>query len=381
MLSATSQSSVALILLRVGFGFGVGGSIPPLIVMLVECSPPDAASLSVALTQCFFALGGIFVASLADAILDSMGWAWLVFFASLPLLLCAPFYMPWYIFESPVWLAAAGRADEAQRVVGLISEVNGDGSSGAKLKASLIPGGSASSASSRAAADGPSANMLPQLQGVFVVHWRLSLPLFLIWMITSFTYYGIVFLLPTYLNAVVPTWAEYTTVLLTALAEIPGYLGAAWLADRYGRRTVIVVFFAASTLSAFLMGWMADVVTSDASQWGWMLFLSCCGKAAVSGAFLAVMIYASEAYPTLLAVTGYGCGNAFTRLLGMITPTVGQVLLDSTTPFWAFATYGAACLLGVVVSALLPFDTLGRDADAEERRRAMETIPLHSVSS
>jgi len=100
-----------------------------------------------------------------------------------------------------------------------------------------------------------------------------------------------------------------------------------------------------------------------------MLLVACLFKMCLSAPFLVLMVYTAEAFPTLLTTTGYGLCNAFTRLAGAITPSVGQVLLDSSTSFVAFTVYGVACLLAAVLAMLLPFDTRGRDADAIERAR------------
>lgn len=193
----------------------------------------------------------------------------------------------------------------------------------------------------------------------------------------AFGYYGLVFVLPTFLNQHMPHEEEYVGVLLTAIAEIPGYLLGGWLADRIGRRAVLTWSFGASAVMAFVTGAAAWAMESADVGWGWTLVLACVLKTALSSAFLVIMVYTTEAYPTLLTTTSYGFGNAFTRLAGAITPSVGQVLLDSTSSFTTFAVYGIGCALATVLAALLPFETKGRDADAIERARPLsEATPL-----
>ena len=87
---------------------------------------------------------------------------------------------------------------------------------------------------------------------------------------------------------------------------------------------------------------------------------------ALSSAFLVLMVYTAEAYPTLTKNFAYGFNNAFTRLGGAITPTIGQVLLDHTSSVVTFSVYAAGCLVSALLTALLPFDTLGRDPDTGE---------------
>jgi putative MFS transporter len=406
LLSAASNSMVSLMLLRGLFGFGIGGAIPSVIALLMESSPPEAAASSLGFTQCLFALGGVFVTAIASAVLSQFGWQVLVLIAAVPLFICVPFYIPGYILESPVWLNEAGRTDEAQDVVATIRSINGHPPPPApppapapapppaksssrlgsffsttptpavELEKPLAPSAGASDGSSGAGGVRKAA-FIDQLRGVFVVHGRTSLVLMPLWALMSFGYYGLVFVLPTFLNQHMPHEEEYVGVLLTAIAEIPGYLLGGWLADRIGRRAVLTWSFGASAVMAFVTGAAAWAMESADVGWGWTLVLACVLKTALSSAFLVIMVYTTEAYPTLLTTTSYGFGNAFTRLAGAITPSVGQVLLDSTSSFTTFAVYGIGCALATVLAALLPFETKGRDADAIERARPLsEATPL-----
>ena len=50
---------------------------------------------------------------------------------------------------------------------------------------------------------------------------------------------------------------------------------------------------------------------------------------------------------------------------------LGQVLLASPSDYVTFIVYSVACAVGAVLSALLPFETLGRDANAAEQLRGV----------
>ena len=51
------------------------------------------------------------------------------------------------------------------------------------------------------------------------------------------------------------------------------------------------------------------------------------------------------------------------RVFAAITPLTGQLLLDDTSALATFLLYSATGFAGVVAAALLPYETLGRDAD------------------
>ena len=120
-LCAVADSTAMLFVLRTLFGFGVGGCIPSIIALMVESSPSDTAGTSIGVTLCFFAIGGMFVTAMSIFVLPTMGWAWMLFLAACPLLLCVPFYWPDFIHESPKWLAASGVAGVASIVVAACS--------------------------------------------------------------------------------------------------------------------------------------------------------------------------------------------------------------------------------------------------------------------
>ena len=85
-----------------------------------------------------------------------------------------------------------------------------------------------------------------------------------------------------------------------------------------------------------------------------------------------LMIYTQEAYPTLVTTSGFGLGNAVCRLASIVTPSIGQMLLDTTSILTTFTVYAVGFALAALVSTLLPFETLGRNADAVEKATAKE---------
>lgn len=123
-----------------------------------------------------------------------------------------------------------------------------------------------------------------------------------------------------------------------------------------------------------LTGGLAELMEAGHVHWVWMVLACCIVKMVLSGAFVAGMIYTVECYPTLLTGTGFGICNAFTRAGGALTPLVGAVLIDDTTSFLTWSVFGVGCAFGALTSFLLPFETLGRDADAVERARLKQVL-------
>ena len=136
--------------------------------------------------------------------------------------------------------------------------------------------------------------------------------------------------------------------------------------------------YAASCAMALATGAVAILTEQTATSWVWLLLGACVLKACLSSAFVVTMIYTAEAYPTLTANFGYGVCNAVTRLSAALTPTVSQMLLDDATSLVTFSSYALSCAGAALLCTLLPFETLGRDADAAERAGGpKESSPLN----
>jgi len=127
---AISAGAIALVpdgdwwvftVLRVFVGVGLGGVAAIQSVMLAELTP---ASLRVKLSGwplLFPSVGTLIAASTTAALMAFLGWRGLAALGLLPLLLCIPFalLMP----ESPRWLVAKHRPEDARRAIALLADV------------------------------------------------------------------------------------------------------------------------------------------------------------------------------------------------------------------------------------------------------------------
>lgn len=62
-----------------------------------------------------FPAGGVLASLVSLVLLDSLGWRWMFYVGLIPLFVFVPFMIR-YLPESPAWLLAKGRVDEANRV-------------------------------------------------------------------------------------------------------------------------------------------------------------------------------------------------------------------------------------------------------------------------
>ena len=97
-------------------GLGLGGVIPTAIAMTIEFSPSSRRNFNNALMFSGYAVGGVMAALLAMALLPSIGFRGMLAIGGAPLLLVVPLLVK-FLPESPTYLIARGRTDEAQLII------------------------------------------------------------------------------------------------------------------------------------------------------------------------------------------------------------------------------------------------------------------------
>jgi MFS family permease len=168
-------------------------------------------------------------------------------------------------------------------------------------------------------------------------------------------YYAVTTWLPTYLKtvrglSVVNTGAYLVVIVAGALA---GYLVAAWLSDRIGRRNTFFLFALCSALIAVIY---THIPISDAT----MLVLGFPLGFFVSGNFSGVGAFFTELFPSRVRGSGQGFAYNFGRGIGALFPALVG-FMSATMPLGAaiglFATI--AYLVVIIAVSLLP-ETRGK---------------------
>jgi sugar phosphate permease len=168
-------------------------------------------------------------------------------------------------------------------------------------------------------------------------------------------YYAVTTWLPTYLKtvrglSVLNTGGYLAVIILGALA---GYLVAAWLSDRIGRRSTFFLFALSSAVTAVAY---TLIPVGD----GLMLVLGFPLGFFVSGNFSGVGAYFTELFPSRVRGSGQGFAYNFGRGIGALFPAlVGY--LSATMPLGqAIGIFtGAAYVVVIIAVALLP-ETRGK---------------------
>jgi MFS family permease len=266
--------------------------------------------------------------------------------------------------ESPRWLLAHGRSDEAQRIIERIeAEVEAE-------HGKLPPSGG------RVSFTGSAAPSIRQVAQVLLHRYRRRSIVALALMISQAFFYNAIFF--TYALVLtrfhgVPEGRVALYIFPFALGNVLGPLVLGPLFDRVGRRKMIALTYVLSGVGlaltgwAFMQGWLD--ARSQALAWSAVFFLA---SAAASSAYLTV----SEVFPlemralaiSVFYAVGTGAG-------GFIAPVLFGMLIETGSRTAVSIGYGIGAVL-VILAGLL---ALRFAVDAERKPLEQVAPPLGAV--
>jgi len=325
LLSAFAPTFPWLVGLRALTGFGVGGTLPVDYSIFAEYLPTRQRGRYLVLLEGFWALGSLAAAGLAWLVVPHLGWRWLLAISALPGIII--FFIRRSVPESPRYLLVHGKVKEAENILAQVARENG-----VKLPAfKLAQPPPVKTARARDLWN-------PSLRRTTVLLWVL-------WFMIALGYYGVFTWLPNYFRAKgMEMLPVYQNTFILALAQIPGYLSAAFMVERWGRRQTLAVYLVASGLFTYLFA-AATSLPVVVAMGVWMSFFAL-------GAWGALYAYTPEVYPTMLRSTGLGAASGMTRIAGAIAPSLGAALMGTSLiiPLTLYA--GAYVLAGIAALGL-----------------------------
>ncbi|NMM85463.1 MFS transporter [Rhodococcus sp. SRB_17] len=321
---ATSITSFGL--LRFVTGIGVGGLVATAGAMIAEFAPPGRRNLFNAIVYSGVPAGGVMASILAIVLRDAIGWRGLFLIGALPLLILFP--LAWFrLPESPVWLVARGRIDEAEAVslkTGIPLLVNVTRPSGA-------------------AAEKVGFRALASKQYV----WGTAL-LGLMSFAGLLLTYGLNTWLPKIMeNAGYNAKGSLSFLLVLNGGAIIGGLLASRIADVTGPQRVVATTFglAALALLLFTFGFPLPVLLASVAIAG----------VGTIGTQVLIYGFVSNYYSTSARAAGVAWCAGFGRLGGIFGPLIGGSLISAgISSESAFYVFAGIAVLGCIVTFFVP---------------------------
>jgi putative MFS transporter len=277
---------VPLVVLRILVGFGLAAAITPALTIVVETTPTRWRTGLTSLFVLTPSAGPLLASATSAALLNALGWRGVAMFGLLPLVVGVLVWL--FVPESARWLAAKGRREEARAATARYLGVPAGG---------LPLPGPTPVAEPRAA--------LGELYKSPRLFWQTIL----LWGGSTTAAFGYLLWGPTIvalaLKTPVPQAAKY--FVYVSASAIAGRLLVAFLAQRFGRRLIGMVFGFASVVALAFAGYFHAVLIG-----GFPLFVMLVAVSAffVDGGLGNLAPYTIEQYGVRLGSRSSGLGHA-----------------------------------------------------------------------
>lgn len=328
-----------LLVFRFIVGLGLGGQLPVAVTLVSEYIPAHVRGRFIVLLESFWGLGWLCAALVSYFVIPKFGWHMAFLIGGIPALYAIVIWK--MVPESIPYLIHRGRIQEAHELVQSIER---------KCGVPVIE-----TIEVKQIAEQKTGSFSQLWSGIFA---RRTLMLWLIWFGIVYSYYGIFTWLPSLLvqqgYSIVQSF-EY--VLFMILAQLPGYIVAAWLVELWGRKATLAIFIGMCAVSAYFFG-QADSVALI-MLWGCLLsFFNL-------GAWGVLYTYTPEQYPTHIRAFGSGWAAAIGRIGGIAAPLAVTHLMVKNDGFsYVFMMFTAVLVAVAVVILVLGEETKGRTLES-----------------
>lgn len=333
LVMALSWNLPMLLLSRLVIGLGLGAELPVASTLVSEYAPRALRGRLTVLLESFWAVGWIVAALIGAIVIPATGdWGWRIAlgFGAIPVIYAVILRM--HIPESVRFLQSQGKAEQAERAVREFEEASGVHTAPEKRS-------SASTA-------------LPKVPVWALFQHRIAprtIVITVLWIMINFAYYGAFSWLPSLLadqfgNLHHTLW--YTVVM--SIAQLPGYLLAAWLVEKIGRKKTMIAFLVAATVFTLAF--------AQASSVGQVLCFGMLMSAAHLGAWGVLYAITPELFPTRLRAAGAGFAASMGRIAAICAPLSVPLLLNISQggKTLTFICFACAFACATVASCFLP---------------------------
>jgi putative MFS transporter len=357
LLSAFSPNFIFLFITRVITGFGIGGTLPVDYSIFAEYLPKEKRGRWLVILEGFWAVGHLVLAIAAWLVFTNisnpnLNWRLLLALSAVPGLLILPIRR--FIPESPRYLLINGREEEARAVLHRVAEENGVDLQLDKLVAQ------------------PRAPKVP-LTTLLAEKFRTrTVMLWVAWFTIAFGYYGTLIWLPRIFGELgFSTPAVYQNQVIIALVQIPGYISAAVLIEKWGRKQTLSVYLALSAVFTYVFALLAGMSPVAAVP---VVLATSLMTFFTLGAWGTLYAYTPELYPTEIRATGMGAASSMARYAGILAPFLGAQIWAATQPgglVIALTMFAIAFAIGAVVVLVL-----GRETRGQALEETLDDVPL-----
>jgi putative MFS transporter len=292
-LNGSAQTAESFVTFRFLAGIGYGGLLPVVNAYLTEFISIKQRGRYLTYLEASWAVGSILLGLFTVLTVEHFGWKpsyYALAISAIPMLIIT-FRLP----PSPKFAFLKGGKPALEKALGctVSEEVE-------MHKPESIP-------------------LLALLKGKYLPR---TLMIWFSWFSVSFTYYGIFLWAPKLFasRGIAASNAMWYTFFML-LMQLPGYLLAAYLIEKVGRKKTGIFFFTGTGLSVLFLLAVNSSFTSG--LFAVVLSIFC------MGAWGFVYAYTPELFPTEMRALGNGSSGVMTRISGIIAPFYATFLIES----------------------------------------------------
>lgn len=328
-----------LLLCRFIQGIGVGGEVPVAATYINELSPVKSRGRFFMLYEMIFPIGLMVTGQLGAWLVPVYGWQTMFLVGGLPGLVIAVFVAR--LPESPRWLIAHGRLDDAERVVRAIES---------STDRRTIP------APAAVQTPAPVVQVHSGWRDLFSPYYRRrTVVVWVLWFCTYLVANGLNNWLPTLYRTFykLDLSAALRAASMTNVVQVVITLACALLVDRLGRRSWAMACYLGAAVLFIMLGTLG---TGSVVRVGVLATLA---YGLLSSVNVLLYLYTPEIYPTRTRAIGTGMATACLRLGSSAGPAIIGVLMIAGHLSWVFLIFAGVCGVSLTFATWM-VETRGR---------------------
>lgn len=334
LLSAIAPSFTWLLIFRFISGLGLGGCLPVDYSLVSEFMTRRTRGVFLTMMNIFWPIGATLNGVVATILLPYHNWRLLFLIMVIPALLV--FWVRRGIPESPLFLAHAGKHEEADNVLKLL----------AKQTKAKLPDQWVWKEKPKREKRNLLLELVEQFKSIWVFNWKITLAVWLIFLSNLLLYYGVLTWLPSILvKEGFSNYGAYIAATSMTAIGIAGNLLSAWFVKIWGRKPMIVLGGLLGGISMVVFTYQLH--TPSAAHF-WILFFGFTIELVIP----ALNTYAPEVYPTEIRGTGFGWASTLSRIGAGFVPIIFGSFL---WPIFGLENTFLTILIFVAVSVIFMF--------------------------
>lgn len=334
-----AAGAASMMLFRFVQGIGTGGEVPVASAYINEIIGSKGRGRFFLLYEVMFLFGLVGAGLIGYFLVPTYGWKAMFVVGLIPAILMIP--LRWFLKESPRWLAANGRYEEADAIV-------------TRMEQSALAAGKALPEPKITARPVQKKSDWRELfQGIYL---KRTLSIWAMWFCAYMVANGTITWLPTLYRQTfnLPLETSIFYGFMTSAAGVVAAIICALLIDKVGRKRWYTGALLLAPVPLILLAWLG---ATSATQ---VLILGGLAYAILQTVTFSLYLYSAEIYPTRLRALGTGTGSAWLRLGSSAGPILVGTVMSSFGIQYVFATFAVVVLIGAVITMMFAVETKGK---------------------